>query len=53
MFVRAKDEDHGETGHIPGYMGFVRRAQFEHGDSYGKITRTVISDYNLNGSKRT
>jgi hypothetical protein len=31
--------------HVPGYMGFVRRQQFHHGQTYGATTRTCILGY--------
>jgi len=31
--------------HIPGYMGFVRRQQFHHGQTYGATTRSCILGY--------
>lgn len=31
--------------HVPGYMGFVRRQQFHHGQTYGATTRSCILGY--------
>lgn len=36
--------EHVPQSHIPGYQGFIRGAQFLHGDTYGKTTRQCLSN---------
>jgi hypothetical protein len=31
-----------ERFHVPGYQGFIRGIQFQHGDTYGKTTRVCL-----------